>query len=336
MKLPSWVSLKNVGVAVIWTAICVGGGYAIKAATTASANELLGTTFRIQNDPYSLVDPLLGCTTGSTVPTPSLNELQNRLQNLVDMATHDGMLAGASIYVRDMIPGTWTGVNPDTTYEPASLLKVPVLITYLKQAEYNPDLLSYTVTITEDPAENTVQDIPPPESVQAGETYSINDLLELMVVDSDNRALNVLMQYIDINVLRQSFSDLGVVFPEDDVTYEISPRTYSRFFRILYNATYLSAKSSQRALFLLSKSTFTNGIRAGVPDDIKVAHKFGEAPVTLPSGEQGHELHDCGMVYTDQPYALCVMTTGKDVDALTAFLKTVSEVTYEELNTVTP
>ena len=331
MRLPAFCTPRTIAVLLAWTGLSFGGGYLLKQALTPSATDLLGSSFRINNDPYPLIDPLLGCNAGSSVPTPSLDDLQEDLQTLVDDATDDGRIQQASIYLRDMIPGTWTGINADDAYTPASLFKVPILITYLKQAEYNPDLLSYTVTITEDPAAGSVQDIAPEVSVQVGETYSIEELLSFMIVDSDNRALNVLMNYIDVNVLQQAFSDLGVTFPEDTSSYAISPRTYSRFFRILYNATYLSPESSQKALLILSRATFNEGIRAGVPENITVAHKFGEASAVLASGEQGHELHDCGMVYTENPYALCVMTMGENVDDLSAFLEDVSSVVYRDL-----
>lgn len=332
----SFVHVRTISIGLLWTLSCVGAGFALKTLLAPSSEALLGTTLRLENAPYPLIDPLLGCGMGSTASTPSLNDLQARIDELLAHAQERGDITDASMYVRDMASGAWTGVNQDALYTPASLFKVPVLIAYLKQAESNPDLLSYTVTVTEDPAEDTAQDIPPPESVEVGKTYSLEELLKLMIVDSDNRALDVLMNYIDTRILRQTFDDLDIPFPEDATTYTISPRIYSRFFRVLYNATYLSPASSQKALLLLSKVAFTSGIRAGVPEDIFVAHKFGEAPVVLSSGEQGHELHDCGMVYAESPYALCVMTRGSDVDALTNVLRDISEATYAFMQNATP
>jgi beta-lactamase class A len=329
--LPS-LSFRSAAVLLFaWTLVSVGTGYALKYAPRVPETAILGTTLRDPNNLYPLIDPLLGCNVGSTSSTPLLNDLQDHLQTLTDDAIAVGSLEQASIYVRNLSSGFWTGIDADEAYTPASLLKVPILITYLKQAEYNADLLSYTVTITEDSAEGAVQDIPPEESVETGGTYTIEELLSLMIEHSDNRALNVLMNYVDIDVLHESFSDLGIAFPEDAATYEVSPRLYSRFFRILYNATYLSPASSQKALLMLSKSAFTKGIRAGIPDELSVAHKFGEASTLLSSGEQGHELHDCGIFYTEDPYLLCVMTKGKNVEALQTFLQDVSEATYAEM-----
>ncbi len=308
---------------------CVG--FIVHKASPVSEETILGTTLRDPNNPYRFVDPLLACNVGATAPTASLDELKKEIVTLFEQSISSQKIEDASIYVRRMRDGSWTGVNTDTTYTPASLMKVPILITYLKQSEYNPDFLSYTVTITQDPAKNQEQDIAPEESVVVGETYTINELLSLMIVQSDNRALNVLMNYLDSTVLEESFTDLGITTPEDAATYTISPRLYSRFFRILYNATYLSEENSEKALRLLNKSAFLDGIRAGVPEDIDVAHKFGEASTTLDGGVTGHELHDCGIVYTDNPYVLCVMTKGKNVDELSTFLKDASRVVHEAM-----
>ena len=52
-------------------------------------------------------------------------------------------------------------------------------------------------------------------------------------------------------------------------------KNYSKVFFALLNATYLNKENSEKALELLSNTDFTQGIVAGVPNNIKVAHKFG-------------------------------------------------------------
>ncbi len=75
----------------------------------------------------------------------------------------------------------------------------------------------------------------------------------------------------------------------------------------------------------MSHSSFTKGIVAGVPEDVLVSHKFGEAP--LKTGEV--QLHDCGIVYAQQsPYLLCVMSQGSDYEALADFIARVSQAVY--------
>jgi beta-lactamase class A len=105
-------------------------------------------------------------------------------------------------------------------------------------------------------------------------------------------------------------------------------KTYSSFFRILYNGTYLSQDNSERLLTVLSRSAFSQGLSAGLPQDITVAHKFGEAD--SPDGTK--QLHDCGIVYKPrQPYLICVMTKGNNFPALAKVIGHISETVYNIL-----
>ncbi len=83
---------------------------------------------------------------------------------------------------------------------------------------------------------------------------------------------------------------------------------------------------SQYALELLSETTFSDGIVAGVPGGTRVAHKFG---FRQPS-EAESQLHDCGIVYHPlATYILCVMTSGTDARQEAEGIAAISRVTYD-------
>ena len=287
-----------------------------------------GTQLRDTTTPYTFIAPLLACDVGAVDESSSLTELKSTFATITNAALTDHDAEDVSVYFRQLYTGEWTAVNMETNYSPASLMKVPVLMAYLKQAETATDLLTQTITVTEDPAPNTEQDIAPSNSVEVGETYTIEALLQLIAAQSDNRALNVLMQYVDIGILDEILDDLGVPIPNLQENYRISPRLYSRFFRILYNATYLNNAMSDKALQILAGADYADGLKAGVPQETAVAHKFGEAAATLTDGSTGHELHDCGIVYTDEPYTICIMTKGKNVDDLAALIADLNRSAY--------
>ncbi len=151
-----------------------------------------------------------------------------------------------------------------------------------------------------------------------------------MIIDSDNVAKDLLLDYADRDTLYQLFGDLDIELPDaktpDDKYYGISVKTYSLFFRTLYNSTILNRNDSEKALQLLSKTTFKTGIIAGIPENIAVAHKFG-AHVSPPIG---NELHDCGIIYYPQkPYLLCVMTRGRDANKLALVITNISKSVFE-------
>ena len=143
--------------------------------------------------------------------------------------------------------------------------------------------------------------------------------------------MDMLVRRLDVldngqNVARKIYNDLGVLAAEDAQT--ISVKSYATLFRILYNATYLNNAMSDKALQILAGADYADGLKAGVPQETAVAHKFGEAAATLTDGSTGHELHDCGIVYTGEPYTICIMTKGKNVDDLAALIADLNRSAY--------
>jgi beta-lactamase class A len=81
------------------------------------------------------------------------------------------------------------------------------------------------------------------------------------------------------------------------------------------------------ALALLAASEFKGALAAGVPDGIRVAHKYGVHNLT-----NDRLFHDCGIVYHPlRPYMLCVMTRGNDLDSNIRFIADVSKRVYEQV-----
>jgi hypothetical protein len=153
-----------------------------------------------------------------------------------------------------------------------------------------------------------------------------------MLTLSDNGAKNLLLFASDKKYLNQLFNVLALSDPNSPTTYEVSSLKYSQFLRILYGSSYLNEEHSELILGMLAKSTFKDGLVAGLPPTITVAHKFGvyEIPDTVNGKEvMTTQLHDCGVVYhAIKPYILCVMTKGKDDESLFRIISTVSKMIY--------
>ena len=159
--------------------------------------------------------------------------------------------------------------------------------------------------------------------------YPVKDLITDMIVKSGNDSTAVLFNRVDKNRLAQIYDDLGFSFPEESKPELISAKIYSRLFRVLYSSKYLDRDLSEEVLKLLSEVEFKNALNLGVPDNIKIAHKFGERTTTLPNGVVERQLHDCGIIYyPDHPYFLCVMTKGNDFTKLEKIIAEVSSVAY--------
>jgi beta-lactamase class A len=207
------------------------------------------------------------------------------------------------------------------------------MVAYLKQSEKDPSILTKEFVYQPD-LKAGLEKIPfdDPSNLVVGGTYSVDELIKKMIIDSDNGAKNLLLSNLDTKYLLQIYSELNLKTPDLENSYQISPKAYSLFIRILYNATYLSAANSEKALSILSKATFKDGLVAGVPAGTVVAHKYGEYADTTNYNINFVELHDCGIVYTPQnPYLLCVMTRGKDIKNLQNEIGAISKIVYDTI-----
>lgn len=285
---------------------------------------------------YTLVNPLLSCDIDEDNEYDGFISLKNTLASTIRTAVHDGNADRVAVYFRDMNLGRWIGVNTDELFAPASLMKVPILIAYLRDAQAHPEIMQ-TLLRTGSRDANRDENFQPLHPISPGTQVPAETLLQAMIRGSDNNAANVLADAIATTTFLDVFESFGAPPVEDENADEMNPKTYMRFFRILFNASYLSRSNSQRALELLSTSEFTQGLVAGVPDRTRVAHKFGERTVyTKDAGTHvlKRELHDCGIIYVGgNPYGLCVMTEGRSFDGLAKTIAELSRVTYATVET---
>ncbi|MBX4200197.1 class A beta-lactamase-related serine hydrolase [Candidatus Parcubacteria bacterium] len=286
---------------------------------------------------YKLINTSLDCDYRSHIGKSDYNKLRNNLSNFIQWKKQTGDLAEASVYFRDLEYGPTMGIREYSMFSPASLLKLPILFTYLSYNESHPDEDIMDKEITYQDVKNLpVAYFTPKISMQVGKPYKVNDLLGYMIKYSDNVSASALTLYLeDISptedLLKNTFVDLGILEPAQPSDQTVNVKSYANLFLDLYNASAFDKKeTSERALELLSQSDFNKGIVAGVPIGIKVAHKFGER---LDSEANIKQLHDCGIVYyPDNPYLLCIMTRGYDFDKLAVTISAISRQVYEEVN----
>ena len=237
-----------------------------------------------------------------------------------------------SIYFRDLNNGPWFGIREDDSFTPGSLLKVPLMIAYLKELRSNPQLFEKTLIFEDSMDANTLEYFTSSQSIQRGKAYPVSELVARTIVYSDNNAATLLLRELDREKLLQTYEELGIIIPGYRTIEESMPlKRYATLFRMLYNASYLDRDFSEKALELLSKTEFKRGIVASVPTEIPVAHKFGERSL---AGQNGpHQLHDCGIVYyPGHPYLLCIMTQGEDLDTLAGVIEDAAKLVYGEVD----
>lgn len=280
---------------------------------------------------YKFVNPLLDCDLGPKfISQGSIYPFPDALNKTIDGEHNAGHISKASVYFRDLDNGAHFSINEGLTFKPASLLKVPLAMLIMHEADKNPALLQQQVTYTGE-GEDFSQHFPPEQAPIKGATYTISQLMDYMVLYSDNGATMALFKVVQSEYFDEIFKMLGIPVTQDDVNGNfISVKQYSTFLRILFNASYDSADSSEQILKAMSQTTFTQGLRAGVPNNVVVSHKFGEA---VDPDTKEDELHDCGIIYyPNKPYLLCVSVRGNDYDDMAATIAAISQTTYQEVD----
>lgn len=279
---------------------------------------------------FKFIQPLLLCGASDNEEAEGLQPMKEHVATYIDRKIQKKSAIQVSVYFRDILSGQWFGINENEKYTPASLLKIPIMIAFLKMAETQPALLSEEIFYDGGFDSNSVEEFQPNKKILPGNSYTIETLIKMMISYSDNNALALLSSHVDQHVLDEVYTDLGIeIPPESAVAKFMSAKVFSQFFRILYNSSYLNREMSEKALQFLNDADFEHGITAGIPDDINVAQKFGERTRYTENGEIRRALHNCGIVYyPEQPYVLCIMTRGTDFDELSEIIERISAMIF--------
>lgn len=275
---------------------------------------------------FKFINPLLDCENYHQSSVFSTVVLEKDIQKFIDKSISSGRAAHIAFYYRDLNNGPWIGIGVRENYSPASLLKVPIMIAAFKKSESEPGFLKKKIRFNKGVNDGMRPNITD-STIAIGKTYSVERLIYFMIVHSDNNARLLLFQNIEPIYINRVFSDVGIDMANfNDTANFMSVKTYSSFFRILYNATYLNRENSEQALQILTNSSFNHGIPAQLPATVPIAHKFGERGYINSDIVQ---LHDCGIVYKgNSPYLICIMTQGTNTTELEKIIAEISLMVY--------
>ncbi len=283
---------------------------------------------------YKYINDLLDCEVKQAIKKTEYAQLTYELEEYIAKEKSANRLSHVSVYFRDLVGGPTFGIDSEENFVPASLLKVPMMITYFSQAEKDPELLmkeTFYVKVNNE----VIQSISSDDVIKIETPYTVNELIRRMIVNSDNLAYGLLDKYLnrlypEQNLYLSTLKELGLVNPRNPTESTFTVKSYSSLFRHLYNSSYLSSEMSEKALELLTQTKFDKALAAGVPNGVVVAHKFGDREGL---NEKEKQFHDCGIVYyPDNPYLLCVMTRGAEDDNLVNIIKTISQKVYKEVD----
>jgi len=163
------------------------------------------------------------------------------------------------------------GVKEEEIFTAASLIKLPVMLTAYQESEKG--------------------------------SLKLDDYrgkLEAMGKRSDNNAFNQVVKVLGAEKIQKTINDLGMN-KTSFAKNETSPADIGLFFWELYGGRLISDEHKNEFLSFLTDTIYEDRIPAGIPDDIRVAHKIGT--------ETG-AFSDAGIIFAEKPFILVIMSDG--------------------------
>ncbi len=317
----------------LWVAVGVMATLGLSALFSRNKEAPLAAVVRQGNSNFKFIKPVLYTEYNDPNYGKKLFEFEKRIHNEVEMIISQKTETTTSFYFKDLTNPSWVAINQEEKFTPASLIKVPRLIAYHKLKESDPELFNMKLQFTGDDLNNQ-KSLGPKGNIIPDGVYSIKELLEEMIVNSDNNAYEMLRRYKP-GSMKKIFEDLDTPFIDDPAQRSkedfVTVDKMSKFFLVLYNATYLSKESSEEALELLSRTSFNDGIRIETDASFPISHKFGEKRIfTENLIVKEAQFHDCGIFYyAPKPYIMCIMTKGKNMDDQIKTTREISQKVFE-------
>lgn len=219
-------------------------------------------------------------------PTAISQDIDRKLQRLITAETK-GFQGELGVYIIDMKKDRVAGINIDTLFPTASIVKIPIMLGVMDQIRQG--LLEYhqKMTYTDSLFYSEGEDIL--ASFKPGETISIAKLLMLMLSTSDNTA-SLWLQGLSgggaqINLLMDS---LG--FPNTKVNSRVegrkpiweiygwgqtTPKEISEIMQLIVEKKVFNSQLSERMLRMMGRQYWDENGIAAIPPDVFIADKTG-------------------------------------------------------------
>lgn len=223
-------------------------------------------------------------------------------------------------------------INGKLIFPAASVIKIPILVEFLRQAEKGRFLLDQKIKLKKEIKAGGAGVL---KELHDGLELTYLDLAKLMIVISDNTATNILIDVAGMDRVNKLMRRLGLkktvlgrkMMVDPDALHTrnyISPDETAFFLEKLFAGDLLSKEYTGVAMDILLRQQFREKIPRFLPDDAGVAGKVGEI-----SGVR----HDAGIIFhPGGAYILCVFTMNvKDKWKADETIGKISKLIYESI-----
>ncbi|KON85728.1 hypothetical protein AF332_02035 [Sporosarcina globispora] len=211
---------------------------------------------------------------------------------ILDLASCCEGRAGVYVHTEDGV----IAANADDVFSSASLIKVPILLAGLSQADKGLLHLEEEVEVKDAARVGGAGVL---QAMSKDLKFKVIDLMTLMIIVSDNTATNLIIELLGKEKINQLIKGFGFQYTElnrvmmdfkalkNGIDNTTTARDMAIGLKALAEHSLLSGKYTERALHILEKQQYKNKLANTMDTEkVKVASKTGELP--------GIE-HDCAI-----------------------------------------
>ena len=238
--------------------------------------------------------------------------------------------ANAGIYMRDMETGRTWEHNPDKLFPSASLIKVPIMATVLREVRGGGLTMDEPMKLTR---KGRVGGSGSLKWVREGTTLSVMEIIYKMITESDNTATRMLIDRLGMERMAEAFRGFGL--EKTNITEEgmslksgrvarenyTTAREMASLLERIYAGELVDKEASDFMLDVLKHTKSRSRLRSGLPLGWEIGHK---------TGLLRRSCHDAGIVFSPRgDYVIVVLTSEvPDYSSAKKFIAKVANLTY--------
>ncbi len=234
------------------------------------------------------------------------------------------------LVIKDLRMNWQISYNKDRPFPSASLVKLPIMLVSFYAAEEGRISLEDTVRLKGAYKTGGSGVL---KAAKSGTPLTVEQLIELMITQSDNTAANMLISMLGFDYLNETFRKMGLA--ETNLSRKMMDFTLRKYgidnyttasemaelLEKLYRKRIINENISETCLTFLKQQHVNDRIPAQLPSSTVVAHK---------TGLEHHVCHDVGIIFTAHgDYLICVLTREEQNSRKAKeFIATVARYTY--------
>jgi beta-lactamase class A len=200
-------------------------------------------------------------------------------------------------------------INSQMVFPSASMIKVPIMFEVMRQAAAKTISLDQTLIVKD---KFRVGGAGILKELRPDIPMTIQELITLMIILSDNTATNMLIDLVGVSSINTTMTDLGLkttvlrrYMMDFDAALagkenDTSAADLVLLFAAIYDSLELPSNYSALMLDILTRQKIQDKLPFYLPEGTRIAHKTG----TLPGVE-----HDGGILFLPSgPYIICILT----------------------------